>query len=221
MNSWQKVKVVSNTHAAADMKSLILKIDTTLRFQAGQHYEFCFQGKNIIRKYSVVSDIYAKDKLEFGVQLIENGALSPDLWKLKEGDELETRGPIGSYFNWDASNSQPLILLGAGAGITPLISIYHSYMKTYPEGKCVFIMTEKDASHIMHYEELKDTLITKFTSTESRIDFAFLKHAMEGTVLDRQTMCFISGPDNFVDDMTKYVVELGVTKRNIKLERFI
>ncbi len=220
MNSWQKAKVIKNTEAASDIKSLIVKPEQFLPFQAGQHYEVCFPNKNVIRKYSIVSDIYTNDELEFGVQLIEGGALSPDLWKLQPGDELEIRGPIGSYFNWDVSDTGPIILIGAGAGITPLISIYNSYIKTYPEGKCVFIMSAKDQSRIMHYESLKNILITKFTTEEGRIDVEFLKKSV-GDLISKSTLCYISGPDNFIDDMTKHVLTLGINKNNLKLERFI
>ncbi len=219
--NWQNAKVIKNTLATSDIKSLVLKPEFFSPFQAGQHYELCFSGKNIIRKYSVVSDIYAKDELELGVQLIEGGALSPDLWKLKPGDEIEVRGPIGTYFNWDPSNANSIILIGAGAGITPLISIYNSYMKTYPEGKCVFIMSAKDASRIMNFESLKEILITRFTNIEGRIDLQFLKKTTGNLASDKNTVCYISGPDNFIDDMTKHVLELGINKNNLKFERFI
>ena len=221
MNSWQKAKIIKIAQASVDIKSITVKPENSAEYTAGQHYEICIPGESIIRKYSIVSDIYEKNYLEFGVQLIESGALSPRLWDLQAGDELEIRGPLGESFIWDSSNPAPLVLLGAGSGITPLVSIYYSYHKKYPDGQCVFIMSAKDSSRIMNYDSLKDILVTRFTTTEGRIDFDFLKKHTNELTSDKDTLFFICGPDNFIDDMVDTVLELGVAEKNIKSERFI
>ena len=221
MHPWQRVKIIKSIQACADIKSITVEAKDFLRHKAGQYYEICMPGESIIRDYSVVSSIYDREFIEFGVQLIENGALSPTLWRLKEGDEIEIRGPLGESFIWDPEHSGPLILIGAGSGITPLLSIYHSYRATHPDGKYIFMMSAKDPSRIMHYEKLKDILVTKFTKTEERIDLEFLKKNIGKLALDKNAKCYISGPDNFIDDMVDYVLEIGIVEDNIRSERFI
>jgi len=225
MYPWRKAKIVKTFQVAADMKSIIVvPADMTEEFpphRAGQHFELCLPGTNIIRKYSVVSPIHTKGELEFGVQLIENGELSPKLWALEVGDEIEIRGPIGRSFVWDEAHTGPLVLIGAGSGITPILCIYNSFRALYPEGGCVFIMSAKDASRIMYYEKLKDILITRFTKTEGRMDREFLKTHIGTFAENPNTMCYISGPDNFVDDMVDIVSDLGIHEDNIRSERFI
>lgn len=221
MNSWQKAKIAKITQTATDMKSLVVAPETFLEYKAGQHYEICLPGQNVIRKYSVVSPVHQKDFLEFGVQLIDGGALSPVLWSLKEGDELEIRGPLGESFVWDSSNSGPLVLIGAGSGITPLLSIYHSYIDAYPDGQSVFIMSAKDSSRIMKYDLIRDKITTRFTATEGRIDLDFLKKNISHLAVNKKTEVYICGPDNFIDDMVDNVLELGFMEDKIKSERFI
>jgi len=203
------------------MKSLVVVPEKFLPHRAGQHYELCMPGENVIRKYSVVSPEHVTDFLEFGIQLISNGALSPRLWSLAEGDEIEIRGPIGESFVWDSSRAHSLVLVGAGSGITPLLSMYYSYKEKYPEGECVFIVSGKNKSRIMHYDSLAEILVTRFTGTEGRIDFEFLKKNISSLAGNSTTRCYICGPDNFIDDMVDMVLELGIAEDNIRSERFI
>jgi len=221
MNSWQRAKILKVSQSAFDMKSFIVKPESFSRHKAGQHYEVCMPDETVIRKYSVVSPVFTTDELEFGIQLIENGALSSRLWALKEGDELEIRGPVGEDFVWDESHKGPLILIGAGSGITPLLSIYYSYKYFYPEGKCVFILSAKDPSRVLKYDFLKDILVTRFTGAESRIDLDFLRNAMGDMAKDLGTLCYICGPGGFSDEMMALVFKLGISKDRIKSDRFI
>ena len=42
---------------------------------------------------------------------------------LMAGDKLELRGPIGGYFVWETADGGPLLLVGGGSGITPLMAM--------------------------------------------------------------------------------------------------
>ncbi len=221
MYPWQKAKILKTARVASDIKSITVEPENFLEYKPGQHFEICMPGENVIRKYSVVSPKHIKNILEFGVQLIPNGALSPKLWALTEGDEIEIRGPIGQSFVWEPKGIHPLLLLGAGSGLAPLLSIYHSYVHEYPEGECVFIMSAKNKFRVMHYDSLEDILVTRFTDKEARIDLDFLKNNVGSLADNKETKCYICGPDNFVDDMTALVLELGIPKINIQSERFI
>ena len=221
MYTWQKAKIIKIFQSASDMKSIFVVPENFFNFKAGQHCEICLPGENVIRKYSIVSPTQEKNYLEFGVQLIQNGALSPKLWNLNVGDEVEIRGPIGQAFVWEESNPAPIVLIGSGSGITPLLSIYYSYKKKYSEGECLFILSAKDSSRVMNYDLLKNVLITRFTAKEGRIDLEFLKNNLGELVKNKNTLCYICGPDNFIDDMMDYALELGIPEENIKSERFI
>ena len=42
---------------------------------------------------------------------------------LRAGDELEMRGPIGGYFPGRAHDGGPLLLVGGGSGVVPLMAM--------------------------------------------------------------------------------------------------
>ena len=221
MNEWQKAKIIKVEQVSSDMKSLIIEPERFSQYRAGQHYELRISEGGVSRKYSIVSSPYVEKYLEFGIQLLPNGALSPKLWDLKIGDTVEIRGPFGESFVWSEKVSGPLVLIGAGSGITPLLSIYDSYKHAHPESTCVFIMSAKDSSRIMKYDALKNILITRFTSTEGRIDAEFLKTHIEVLAKNPNTTCCVCGPENFIDDIVDMVSEIGISDGSIKSERFI
>ena len=221
MNVWQKAKIIKSSQAASDIKSIVVKPEKWIPHRAGQHYELRISDTDISRKYSVVSSVGQTAVLEFGVQLIAGGVLSPKIWELVPGDEIEIRGPLGESFFWEESIPGPLVLIGVGSGITPLISIYFSYLNKYPQAKCIFIMSAKDESRIMRYDLLKNILLTRLTSVEGRIDLPFLQKNIGSLAKTKNAMCYICGPGNFIDDIVDYVLELGFAEENVRSDRFI
>src|SRR5207237_8045409 len=58
------------------------------------------------------------------VERLDDGEASPYLVdEVKPGDRLELRGPIGGYFVWEAQMGGPLLLVGGGSGIVPLMAM--------------------------------------------------------------------------------------------------
>jgi NAD(P)H-flavin reductase len=39
------------------------------------------------------------------------------------GDGIELRGPIGGHFVWETADGGPLLLIGGGSGVVPLMSM--------------------------------------------------------------------------------------------------
>jgi ferredoxin-NADP reductase len=82
-------------------------------------------------------------------------------------------------------------------------------------------MSAKNKKRIMNYEVIKDFIVTRFTEEESRINLDFLKNNLNNLLSNKDVRFYISGPDNFVDDIVDFVTELGFPDSQIKSERFI
>ena len=55
------------------------------------------------------------------VERLDDGEVSPYLTEvLRDGDQLELRGPIGGYFVWEPADGGPLLLVAGGSGVVPL-----------------------------------------------------------------------------------------------------
>ncbi len=221
MRDWQKARIIENSLAAEDMRSIVVAPKQWIAHKAGQHYEVRIAGTDISRKYSVASSPLRRGVLEFGVQYIPNGLVSPKLWALKPGDEIEIRGPWGESFIWEPALSGPLVLLGAGSGITPLLCIYDSYRAAYPDHMPAFIMSAKNEHRIMHYEKYKNNFTTRLTAREGRIDKNFLAETIGTVARDSHTRCYVCGPEGFIDAMVDDLLDLGFQEAGIRSEKFI
>jgi ferredoxin-NADP reductase/predicted pyridoxine 5'-phosphate oxidase superfamily flavin-nucleotide-binding protein len=93
-------------------------------FKAGQHLPLRLtlagQDKPIIRTYSLSS---APSDSFLRISVKRDGLVSAHLHdQVRVGDVLEARSPQGSFIV-DAAQLRPLVLLGAGIGVTPMLSM--------------------------------------------------------------------------------------------------
>src|SRR5690242_7648883 len=124
--NWQLGTVVEIRQETPSVKSLILDVPGWIRHAAGQHVDVRLtaeDGYQTQRSYSIASppeDTY----LMLTVERIEGGEVSPYLTdELRVGDRIELRGPIGGYFVWEVRLGGPLLLVGGGSGIVPLMAM--------------------------------------------------------------------------------------------------
>jgi ferredoxin-NADP reductase len=214
---WKIATLVESRHTATDIKSLFFEIEGWENHKAGQHCDIrltASEGYQAQRAYSIVSGPGEK-LIEFGVQILENGEVSPYLWKMQPGDQVEIKGPLGGHFIWTPEMPGPLVLIGGGSGICPLLSIN----KAAHDRKIIFIESANHEDKIMYFDQLKDKLITRITSKEGHIDEAFLASHIS-TVKDEMPMVYICGPTPFVETAANAIVKIGINPHLVRTERF-
>jgi uncharacterized protein len=122
---WRLLRVVRIEAQSRNIRSIYFEPadDAGLPvFLAGQHLplRFNFGGENHIRTYSLSS---APSDDFFRISVKREGLVSSFLHdQLKVGDVLEARAPQG-HFTVAPHERRPLVLLAAGVGITPLLSM--------------------------------------------------------------------------------------------------
>ncbi len=221
ISDWRPARVVANEPAAEEMVSLTLAPESLVAHRAGQHYELRFPGEELSRKYSVVNGPAHLDRLEFGVQILPTGLLSPRLARTVPGDRLELRGPLGESFFWEPSYGRSLLLLGAGAGITPLLSIYEHFSATFEEGICLFHVSAKRPDRIYRYARCKPFVTTRFTATEARLGRDDLARALAAMTIGPDSPARLCGPPRFIDAMVDSLIDLGFSESGIRSETFL
>ena len=121
---WQQWRVARVQQESSDIRSLVLEpLDhTTVPFVAGQHLPMRLQASDetLVRTYSV-SSAPSDGHIRISVKL--QGKASRHLHEnVQVGDLLEVRAPLGSFTLVDEID-RPVVLIGAGVGITPMISM--------------------------------------------------------------------------------------------------
>ena len=124
---WRSLRVTQVVDESPDIRSFYLQPSDGLglpRFEAGQHLpvRILLEGQKApsIRTYSV-SSAPSDDFLRISVK--RDGTVSSHLHEqVKALHEIEARAPQG-HFTVQATERRPLVLLAAGVGITPLLSM--------------------------------------------------------------------------------------------------
>src|SRR5258708_9439379 len=101
----------------------IIRIDPggPFEFRAGQYATLGVErdGKRIERAYSIVSSPY-EESLEFFVELVPQGGLTPNLFKLNKGDTLLCTNIANERFTLDLRSGRTHhLLVSTATGIAP------------------------------------------------------------------------------------------------------
>src|SRR4029078_2607616 len=96
-------------------------------FMAGQHVDVRLTapaGYQAQRSYSIGSAPESPDGVALVIEKLDEGEVSPFFHDVVQaGDDIEMRGPIGGHFIWDKADGGPILLVGGGSGVAPLLSM--------------------------------------------------------------------------------------------------
>lgn len=116
--------VVHDKRALTDeICQVLLDIGGNLGGRAGQFINLRRPG-GAARSYSLASDPGVGYFLELNVRRMPGGRLSNWIfYELKAGDIVDIQGPLGSNYYAASDRRQPLLLIGTGTGLAPLLGI--------------------------------------------------------------------------------------------------
>lgn len=139
------------------------------------------------------------------------------LFDLEIGDTVEVTGPIYSKGNFQAKDpTKDYIFLVGGIGITPVRSIMKEYELTHQELKGILLYANRTEEYIFGRE--LDDIAENFHQFKiapyysKRIDPHVLRDLQ---ILYPRGIYEISGPPVFIDEMLKFLKEVGVPDTNI------
>ena len=234
--TWQLADVVESIEETPRVRSLVLRAPEWAGHRAGQHVDVRLtaeDGYQAQRSYSIAS-APEDESLVLTVERLDDGEVSPYLVdELRAGDQLELRGPIGGYFAWDASVGGPLLLVGGGSGIVPLMAILRHRAASGSDAEVRLLASWRTAEDVIYPAELErlgrlDGVEVVHTLTRAspeswngrtgRIDQAML--AEVGWKPEAGALSFVCGPTGLVEAVASGLVALGHGPERIRTERF-
>ena len=124
--AWRVATVAEIIPETPRVRTLALDVSGWPGHRAGQHVDVRLtsdDGYQTERSYSIASPP-EEARIELTIERLEDGEVSSYLVDvLGVGDPLELRGPIGGHFVWSVSDGGPLMLVGGGSGIVPLMAM--------------------------------------------------------------------------------------------------
>lgn len=129
----------------------------TFKFNAGQYVTLRFEmnGKEERRSYSLST---APFESEFAVTVkkIEDGYISKHIHDhIKEGEEIEVMAPEGRFIIQPDENAMiDYYLVGAGSGITPLMSVIKTVLESEPKSRIHLLYGNRNVESVIFKNEL-------------------------------------------------------------------
>ena len=226
---WREATVAAIAPETPRAATLTLDVPGWDGHRAGQHVDVRLtaeDGYRAQRSYSIAS-APEDGRPMITVEELFDGEVSP--WFVQvaaEGDMFEVRGPFGGWFVWDASETQPIMLIAGGSGLVPLMSMLRHRRNAGSQVPAKLLVSAREADDVLYARELEtigvDVVLTytrraprDWTGYTRRVDRAMLQ---ETAILGGRT--YICGPTTFVETVADHLVALGEPPANIRTERF-
>ena len=234
---WRVASVVEVRPETARVASLFLDVPGWAGHLAGQHVDLRLvaeDGYQAERSYSIAS---APDgqRVELTVERLDDGEVSPYLaGEVRQGDQLELRGPIGGYFVWRPELGGPLLLVAGGSGVVPLMAMLRHRAATGSSVPTRLLYSSRTLEDVIYRDELErlaaagDGLTVTHTLTRAqppgwqgyarRVDAAMLREV--GWEPGERPLAYVCGPTRLVEAVAGELVALGHDPLRVRTERF-
>ncbi len=243
MPSFKKLVIKEIKHETAAAVSILFNVPSELNpnytFVAGQYVnlKLTLDGHEIRRAYSICSSPESGE-LRIAVKAVKEGNFSQFAnTKLKVGDVLEVGKPEGKFtFEPKSDRQKNYVAFVAGSGITPVISILKSVLKSEPLSTFVLVYGNKSPKETIFHQELHD-LQSKFTG-RLFVHYVFSRAKVEGELfgrIDKSVVNFVlnnkhkeldfdkfylCGPEEMINTVSKVLKEHNIKDAAIKFELF-
>ena len=185
------------------------------------------------RSYTIAATPTWRDRIEITVKREDHGLVSRWLHdELRPGHEVEIEAPNGTFV-FSGNEAESIVLIGAGVGITPMMSVVRYLTDTRWSGKIYLILGFRAPRDFIFREELatlqarNPNLSVAVTMSNpgsepwsgrvGHIDAALLASAVEDIQSRRAHIC---GPPSMMEATKATLLMLGVPIAQIKTEAF-
>lgn len=183
-----------------------------------------------VRQYTLSMDSKG-DFYRISVKIEEDGNLSKQLCRdIKVGDKVQATIPMGRFVLKEGN--EPVVLIGGGIGITPMLSMAYATKGTDRKVKLVYSTKNseyhafKDELSKLNIEENID-LIQIYTrpleEDKENVDFDFKGRINKDWIANNLPMdgeFYFCGPIEFMRTVYKSLESLGIEKSRINFELF-
>ncbi|MEO7981485.1 MAG: ferredoxin reductase [Sporichthyaceae bacterium] len=233
MSGWRRSTVASARPESATARTVVLDVPDWPGHLAGQHVDVRLtaeDGYTATRSYSIAStpDV---GHVEITVERLADGEVSPYLVdEAQPGDQLEVRGPIGGWFVWRPEQAEPVLLVGGGSGVVPLMAVARQHAATGSTAPLRLVHSVRSPAALLYADELarlpgvEVTQVYTRTAPEGwdrpvgRLDAARLAAVAFGP--DQRATSYVCGPTGFVETVADLLVTAGQDPARVRTERF-
>lgn len=236
---WQAATITRIEKRTPRVTSFWFEPSRSFVHRAGQHVDIRLtapDGYQARRSYSIASAPEAKAGIELAIERLDDGEVSPFFHDVAAiGDEIELRGPLGGHFVWEDSDGGPILLVGAGSGVVPLMAMARQRSARRSPVPMALLCSSRIWDEVIFRDELIDLderrdgfeLVLTLTREPARrpsdysrrIDAAMVMRAL-ARLPQPPTLAFVGGSNAFVSAAAQALIDADVPAGLIRTERY-
>ena len=211
-----------NTHKLLGIRHLtdttyVLEIERRgMEFEAGQHILLGDASSLDKREYSIYSGT-KDEKLEVLIKEIEEGLVSKQLKRVRQGRPVEIEGPVG-FFSIDPKDldaNKKFLFVASGSGIAP----FHSMVKSIPGLDYTLLHGVRYANEAYEMETYDRDRYILCTTGDDGGDFkGRVTDYIKQNEFDKHTVCFFCGNFNMIKDAMALMEQKGIPSAQLHAE---
>jgi ferredoxin-NADP reductase len=236
---WQEAKIVRVVPRTHRIKSFFFAPARPFAFRAGQHVDVRLtapDGYQAERSYSIASAPEDGATFELAIERLDDGEVSPFFHDVAEvGDGIELRGPIGGHFVWSVEDGGPILLIGGGSGLVPLMAMIRHRAGRASTTPMLLLLSGRTSEELLYRDELlalaekRDDFVLAFALTREKAfrdgDYSRrVDAAMVGELVAKlpapPRRVFVCGSNPFVEAAAGAAIAVGVKAEIIRTERY-
>ncbi|WP_192179281.1 ferredoxin reductase [Mesorhizobium amorphae] len=236
---WQTAKIIRIEKRTPRVTSFVFKLSRPFVYQAGQHVDVRLtapDGYQARRSYSIASAPESGGTIELAIERLDDGEVSPFFHEVAVvGDEIELRGPLGGHFVWSDKDDGPLLLVGGGSGVVPLMAMVRHRAARKSSVPVALVFSARIWDEVIFRDELiklddrRDGFDLVLTLTREaarrpedysrRIDAQMMMQSM-ARLPEPPKLAFVCGSNAFVSTAAQALIDADVPASLIRTERY-
>jgi len=232
-----QLKVVAVIQETPDVKTF--RLDNSAGeippHRPGQFLKLCTpcDGVDVWRSFTISSAPATPELLDVTIKRNPAGQVSNALHdSIEPGAVLTVKGPQGGFYFDAAVHAEPLVLISAGSGITPMMAIVRHLRDIDSALDCTFVHGARTQADIIFHDEclrlaeqmpqLKYHVTLSqpaetWTGRSGRLSFDMLGEVAGALANSRFFLC---GPGEFMEALRQSLLAAGVAAKCIHTEQF-
>ena len=236
---WQPATISRIEHNTPRVSSFWFAPEKPFAFKAGQHVDVRLSapdGYVAQRSYSIASAPEHSDAIELTIERLDDGEVSSFFHEVAQvGDQIELRGPLGGHFVWTVEQGGPLLLIGGGSGVVPLVSMLRHRAAQKSKIPALLLYSARTWDEVIFRDELlamhdaMDGFSLAFAitreSAQRTIDFS---RRLDGPIITEllarlpgpPARAYVCGSNPFAEAASQGLVDMGISPAIIRTERY-
>ncbi|MEU1150522.1 ferredoxin reductase [Streptomyces sp. NPDC005863] len=220
---WQRAAIVGVRRETPRASTFRLKVPEWEGHVPGQHLMLRLTAEDgyvAQRHYSIASAPDGGGEIELTLDHVRDGEVSGHLHTVaRVGDTVEVRGPLAGFFAWPGD--RPALLLGAGSGVVPLMSMVRHRRLAGLHVPLRLIVSARTPQDLIYADEYGDETTVVLTRSEGRLNAGHLAGLLDASGRPEGGWeAYICGSNGFAEHASRLLVDGGQPVDRIRIERF-